>query len=165
MNKLALLTERMIKYYAGDVRRINHFLKVHAFAKQIGELEMLPEDMLFTLEAAALVHDIGIKISEQKYNSSAGKYQEIEGPAEAEKMLSELMFDKSTINRVSYLVGHHHTYDMVDSSDYQILIEADFLVNAFEDNMSVESIMNVRNKIFKSKAGTEILDTMFLTEV
>ena len=54
------------------------------------------------LETAAYVHDIGIKISEEKYNSSAGKYQEIEGPPIAEEMLTKLGYDKNVIERVSY---------------------------------------------------------------
>ena len=33
------------------------------------------------------------------------------------------------IRRVEYLVGHHHTYKDIDGLDYQILVEADFLVN------------------------------------
>ena len=125
------------------------------------ELEKLNEETLFIVETAAYVHDIGIKISEHKYGSSAGKYQEIEGPAEAEKMLEQLGFDKKVINRVSYLVGHHHTYDNIDGVDYQILVEADFLVNAYEDMMSAESIMNVRKRIFRTKSGTELLGTLF----
>ena len=31
--------EKMIEYYTGDARRIHHFLKVHSFAKLIGEME------------------------------------------------------------------------------------------------------------------------------
>lgn len=70
----------MISYYKGDVKRINHFLKVYSFSKTIGELEKLDKDTQFILEVAAAMHDIGIKVSEEKYNSSAGKYQELEGP-------------------------------------------------------------------------------------
>ena len=56
---------------------------------------------MLILETAAYVHDIGIKISEEKYNSSAGKYQEIEGPPIAEEMLTKLGYDKHVIERVS----------------------------------------------------------------
>ena len=111
------------------------------------------------------VHDIGIKISEEKYNSSAGKYQEIEGPPIAEEMLTKLGYDKNVIERVSYLVGHHHTYSNIDGIDYQILVEADFLVNIDEDEMTKETAENVREKIFKTKSGTQMLDNLFLTEL
>lgn len=161
MNTVAL---EMIKYYAGDVKRINHFMKVHGIAKVIGEGENLDENTMFTLETAAYVHDIGIKMSEQKYNSSAGKYQEELGPAEAEKMLKKLGFDEDVIKRVSYLVGHHHTYSNIDGIDYQILIEADFIVNIFEDEIEADSIKSIREKIFKTETGKKILDNMYNTE-
>ena len=51
----------MIKYYAGDKKRINHFIKVHGYAKAIGEAEELDERTMLILETAAYVHDIGIK--------------------------------------------------------------------------------------------------------
>lgn len=161
MNTVAL---EMIKYYAGDVKRINHFMKVHGFAKVIGEGENLDENTMFILETAAYVHDIGIKMSEQKYNSSAGQYQEELGPAEAEKMLKKLGFDEDVIKRVSYLVGHHHTYSNIDGIDYQILIEADFIVNIFEDEIEADSIKSIREKIFKTETGKKILDNMYNTE-
>ena len=104
----------MIKYYAGDKKRINHFIKVHGYAKAIGTAEELDERTMLILETAAYVHDIGIKISEEKYNSSAGKYQEIEGPPIAEEMLTKLRYNKDVIERVSYLVAHHHTYSNID---------------------------------------------------
>ena len=55
----------MINYYQGDPKRIQHFLKVHSFAKFIAEQENLPSDKLYILEIAGLMHDIGIKIAEQ----------------------------------------------------------------------------------------------------
>ena len=67
------VTTAMIDYYQGQPKRIQHFLKVHAYAKLIGEQEGLDKEILDILEVAALTHDIGIKISEEKYNSSAVK--------------------------------------------------------------------------------------------
>ena len=111
------------------------------------------------------MHDIGIKVSEQKYGSSAGHYQEIEGPSEAERLLADLGYDTELISRVSYLVGHHHTYSDIDGIDYQILVEADFLVNINEDNMDAAAIKSVRERIFKTKSGMEMLDNLYKTEL
>ena len=122
----------MIDYYQGQPKRIQHFLKVHAYAKLIGEQEGLDKEILDILEVAALTHDIGIKISEEKYNSSAGKYQEVEEPAVVIAD-EDLQYDKAKTDRVCYLIGHHHTYDQIDGIDYQILVEADFLVNLAEE--------------------------------
>lgn len=155
------LIEEMISYYSGDPKRIQHFIKVHSFAKLIGEMENLTENELFTLEAAAVVHDIGIKISEQKYGSCSGKYQETEGPPEAENMLEKLGFESDTIKRVCWLVGHHHTYSGIDSIDHQILAESDFLVNLYEDECSKKSVISAYNKIFKTDTGKRLCRTMF----
>lgn len=63
----------MIAYYSGDPKRIQHFTKVHSYAKLIGEREQLSPEELYILEAAAYTHDIGIKPAEEKCGSSEGK--------------------------------------------------------------------------------------------
>lgn len=162
-NMIGEIINAMITYSEGDVRRINHFLKVYSFAKAIGELEEVEEETQRILEIAAVTHDIGIKNSEKKYNSSAGNYQQIEGPDEARKLLLKLNIDSEQIERVCWLIAHHHTYTDIVGSDYQILVEADFLVNAFEDNLAEDGIQSVRERIFKTNAGKMFLDNMFLT--
>lgn len=71
----------MIKLYGKDAARIQHFCKVHSYAKLIAEMENVDADTLFILEAAALTHDIGIHCCEEKYGDCSGKLQEKEGPA------------------------------------------------------------------------------------
>lgn len=155
------LINRMTEYYTGDPKRIQHFIKVYEFSKIIGQQEGLNDTTQYILETAAIVHDIGIKAAEEKYGDCNGKLQEKEGPAIAEKMLSELGYEENIIKRVSYLVGHHHTYTDIDGKDYQILIEADFLVNLYEDGESKKSAETVLNKIFKTKAGQKLLINMY----
>ncbi len=160
----AKLLAAMIHYNKGDALRIQHLVKVHGFAAAIGRLEQLDEDTLFILESAAILHDIGIRISEQKYGSSQGKYQELEGPTEAEKLMRKLGgYTEEQIERVKYLVGHHHTYDNIDGLDYQILIEADFLVNLFENASKYDTAENVLKKIFKTESGKQMLIDTFLS--
>ena len=163
MNKQhAMLLKAMTQYNKGDAIRIQHLIKVHDFATTIGVLEGLDEETLFILETAALTHDIGIRLSEAKYGVSNGKYQELEGPPEAEVLLTALGgYSESQIERVNYLIAHHHTYNQIEGMDYQILIEADFLVNRYEDGSSRQAIEEVRRKIFKTQAGIELLDAMF----
>lgn len=161
MIKTGHVINAMINYYAGDIRRIKHFLKVYGFAKTIGEMEDLDERTLQILEIAAVTHDIGIKNSEFKFNSSAGCYQQTEGPPEAKKLLETLWFDQDLIDRVCWLIAHHHTYDDIIDLDCQILVEADFLVNADEDGLSAEAIQNVENMIFRTKTGKKLLNEMY----
>ncbi len=59
------------------------------------------------------------------------------------------------------MVGHHHTYSGIYGNDLQILIEADFLVNLYEDNSSEKSIKTAGEKIFRTKTGKELLKNMF----
>lgn len=156
------LIEKMMEYYAGDPKRVQHFLKVYEFAKLIGESESLDTETMYILRTAAIVHDIGIKISEEKYGSSNGKYQEKEGPAVAEPMLLALGYDEAVIDRVLFLIAHHHTYNEIEGLDYQILVEADFLVNLFEDGSSREAAQKVQKNIFKTNTGMKYLSDLFL---
>lgn len=156
------LIAEMIAYYAGDPKRIQHFMKVHNFSRTIGLLEDISPKQLYILETAAIVHDIGIKVSEEKYGNCMGKYQELEGPPIAKDMLIRLEYEPEVIDRVCFLVGHHHTYSGIDGIDYQILVEADFLVNLYEDHSSKEAVQNACEKIFKTKSGTSILRNMFM---
>ena len=119
----------MIELYSNDAKRIQHFCKVHSYAKLIAETENVDKKCLFIIETSALTHDIGIHVCEEKYGNCNGKLQEKEGPAIAKKLLEKLGFDKDVSDRVQYLIAHHHTYDNIDGIDYQILVEADFLVN------------------------------------
>ena len=79
MNLDSIVME-MIAFDKGDAKRIQHFMKVHAFAALIGREEKIPSDVQETLEIAAILHDIGIHAAEEKYHSTAGVYQEKEGP-------------------------------------------------------------------------------------
>lgn len=158
INKLYL---EMISLYSSDAKRIQHFCKVHSFAKLIAETEKVDADTLFIIEAAALTHDIGIHLCEEKYGSCNGKLQEKEGPAIAKKLLADLNFDDYISRRVQYLIAHHHTYDDINDIDYQILVEADFLVNIYEDKVSQQSIENIYKNIFKTNTGKKICREMF----
>ncbi len=159
---LANLLDSAISYNTIDPRRCAHLVKVHGFARTIGLLENLDAQTQFTLEAAAIVHDIGIRVCEQKYNGRcSGDLQQIEGPAVARQLLANLGFPETTIERVCYLVAHHHTYTNIDGLDYQILVEADFLVNIYEDEMTEEAIEHVKTKIFRTEAGKRLLNAMF----
>ena len=76
-------------------------------------------------------------------------------------MLSDLSFPADIIERVCYLVGHHHTYTDIDGIDLQILIEADFLVNLYEDGTSADGIVSAYDTIFKTESGKHICCEMF----
>lgn len=160
MDHTPLLLE-MTAFDEGSAQRIQHFLKVYELCRTIGLCEKLDARTQETLEAAALVHDIGIRPSLTVYGDDSGPHQEELGPAEALKMLGRLGYDDETISRVCWLVGHHHTYDPVDGIDHQILIEADFLVNLFENNRPAETIRSAYERIFRTETGKLLCQRMF----
>ena len=163
--KTADVLLEMIRYNAGDARRVNHLIKVYGIAKLIGEREGLDARTQEILEVAALTHDIGIRNSERKYGSCTGEHQQVEGPPEARTLLEALRAEEPMIERVCWLIAHHHTYSNIQGLDYQILVEADFLVNAYEDEMDEDAIQTVRGKIFRTKTGVELLDTIYSRRV
>ena len=152
----------MILFDRGDARRIQHFLKVYQFAALIGKLEGLSPEKQEILEIAAILHDIGIIPSEKKYGISNGKLQEQEGPAYARELLNRIGgYGQEFIDRVCFLIAHHHTYEGVDGLDWQILLEADFLVNSFEKNMPEEAIKKFRASVFRTKSGIALLNNQY----
>lgn len=159
--KLCSLMLAMIDYNSGDAKRIQHFIKVHAFAKLIGIEEGLDVETQYVLEVAALTHDIGIRNSEKKYGTCTGKQQEVEGPPEAEKLLQSLGFDAAVTERVCWLIAHHHTYNGITGADYQILVEADFLVNLYEDGVGMDAVKTAYARIFKTETGKKLCRTMY----
>lgn len=161
MDRKDKLILEMIEYDKGNPWMIQHFIKVHEFSRILGVMEGLDEKTLETLEVSAIVHDIGIKAAKEKYGQSNGKLQEKEGPPFAERMLEKIGYDNELIERVSYLVAHHHTYNDIDGLDYQILVEADFLVNLYEEESSLESVKSTYEKIFRTQSGKEMCRQLF----
>lgn len=161
---IAATTAKMIAFYRGNHHDINHFLKVHAYARTIGELEGLDPATQRTLELAAVIHDIACPLCREKYGSADGRKQELESPALVEAFLADLDVPEETARRVNFLVSHHHTYTGVDGPDYQILLEADYLVNADEGKQSPAAIRAARNRFFRTAAGTALLNSIYFPE-
>ena len=151
----------MIAYDRGDPMRIHHLLKVHSFARLIGLGEQLDAETQFLLETAAVVHDIGIRIADEKYGHHEGPLQEQEGPAAARPLLARCGLEEAEIDRQCWLIAHHHTYTNVTELDHQILLEADFLVNSYESDEPMEAILAMRKNVFRTATGIRLLNTMF----
>ena len=158
------IMQKMIAYSNGNLHDIAHFMKVCTFARMIGIQEGLSDDLQEILEITAILHDIACPLCREKYGNTNGKHQEEEGGPLTEAFLKEFDLPRKMAERIVYLVSHHHTYTNVDGMDYQILLEADFLVNADESDMSEEAIRNARERIFKTGSGIQLLDTIYLTE-
>ena len=139
----------------------NHFLKVWSYAHTIGTEEGLSDQEQETLELAAIVHDIACPLCRKKYGNTDGAYQEKEGPALVRAFYQNSSLPADQLDRICWLVGHHHTYTDVDGRDYQILLEADFLVNADEAQYSEEAIRNFKEKVFRTETGKKLLHHLY----
>ena len=111
-----------------------------------------------------MVHDIACPLCRQKYGNANGKYQELESPPLVEDFFAGMPVERDMAERISWLVAHHHTYTHVDGLDYQILLEADFLVNADEGGLARAAIENMRQSVFRTGAGVRLLDSIYLRE-
>ena len=161
---ISTVMQEMILYFSDDVKRINHALKVHAFARLLGQTEGLSKEKQDILELAAILHDIGIHEAQRKHGSTAGNLQEAEGPPVADGILQKCGVEEAVMPRVLFLVGNHHSYQKIDDTDFQILVEADFLVNIFEDGMRGAPVDSIIRKYFKTKSGKTLAASMYPQE-
>lgn len=158
----AEIVRNMIAYSNGNRHDVNHFMKVYAFAKTIGQCEGLDRDTQTILEVTAVVHDIACPLCREKYGNTNEKYQELEGPALVRDFLADSGLPQAAVDRIAWLVGHHHTLQGIDGPDHQILIEADYLVNADESQYSRENVENTLDRVFRTETGRALLQSMYL---
>ena len=151
------IMEKMITFSDGNIHDVDHLIRVWTYAKTIGELELLDAKTQFILEVAAITHDIACPLCREKYGNTNGKHQETEGAAMVREFLADTGITEEQTERVAFLVGHHHTFTGIDGSDYQILIEADYIANASENGYSPDNVKNFMSKIMKTESGKKLL--------
>ncbi len=149
-------------YNGADPARNQHLIKVHNYARMIASGEHIDAHTQFVLEAAAVLHDIGIHEAERVHHSSAGQFQQIEGPAVARKILKDFPFEQADIDRICWLIAHHHSYGSIDGMDAQILAEADMLVNQFEDGASHEQNEALYKRLYKTETGKRLFKELYM---
>ena len=152
---------RMIAFSEGNLHDIDHLIRVWAYAKTIAESEQVDEETRYILEVAAITHDIACPLCREKYGNVNGKLQEAEGAPLVETFLRDTGMSAHQIERVKYLVSHHHTLSDIDGIDYQILIEADYIVNASENGYDKQVIENFLHRFVKTSTGKQLLQSIF----
>ncbi|MFA4842610.1 MAG: HD domain-containing protein [Candidatus Omnitrophota bacterium] len=177
--KSSIMKEKLIKgledYFGEDKRRINHAKKVMGFAEEL--LRKEGGDWHIVIPASIL-HDVGIKAAEKKYGSSTGHYQEDEGPAIAAQILRKESFKKEDIDEISEIIAHHHSPGKVNTVNFKLLYDADWLVNFAESDYlkkhtSASRPDALRNDCVREKDEVDtkdktklagIIERVFLTE-
>ncbi|NLJ49814.1 MAG: HD domain-containing protein [Candidatus Atribacteria bacterium] len=146
-----------------DVHMIDHTKKVLEYAQQIlSDQTGMSEEEKRRTEVAVLLHDIGILVAEKKYGSKAGKFQHIEEPPLVREITKQAEEDPEFIKRVAYIVGNHHNFSKADGIDFQILIEADMLVNLQNEKIKKNKLEEFIDKFFKTKKGRELARKVYL---
>jgi hypothetical protein len=148
----------MKQVFAEDIRMVDHTFKVLAYARHIAEGESAGPELQQTVVSAAILHDIGIKEALRKHGSEAAPYQEKEGGPIARAILQKLRFPRAVVNRVSFIVAHHHTAAAIDGQDFQIIWEADLLVNT-ETRRPLpdpEDLRSIIDHNFKTASGKRL---------
>ncbi len=126
----AKLIRILVGYFGADDRRIEHALRVlrHADMIMADHPSCDPEIVI----ASALLHDVGIKVSEEKHGYNNGKLQEGYGPPVAEELLNAVGFSQVKIEIVKNIIGNHHSKSRYDYPELAVLKEADRIVNRDE---------------------------------
>ena len=160
---LQRVREAMQDYFGADQRRIDHALQVSCYAEEL--LSYIDADPVTTLVAAYL-HDIGIHEAERKHGSSSGKWQELEGPPIARKILATLDAEEALTEQVAVIVASHHTRDGVDSPEFRVIWDADALVNFAEvlPSKSAEQIESLLQGHMVTEPGFRIARRIFLKD-
>ncbi len=123
------LIAAMQMYFGDDEKRIRHAQSVLLYAEEILKTE--PGDRRVVV-SAALLHDIGIPNAISKHGSSGHRFQEEEGPPVARKIMEDFGIDRVIIDKVSDIIGHHHSPGIGESDDFKIVYDADQIVNLAE---------------------------------
>ena len=158
--RIAQVRATMEEYFGTDARRIDHALRVTAFAERL--LEHEPGDRELVL-ATALLHDIGIREAERKYGSSAGNLQEAEGPPVARAVLATLGYGEPFIAEVCAIIASHHSPGEMESDNFRIIWDADWLVNLGEecDLGDREKITGIIGKTFMTGTGKRVAEEIY----
>lgn len=150
----------METYFGPDERRIRHAKKVTGYVEQL-----LDEETDYAVcVAAGVLHDIGIHEAERKHGSTAGKYQEMEGPAVARPILERLGFVPDKVAEICDIIAHHHSPGVITTRNFQVLYDADWLVNLkdeydFKDPARLERVIE---KVFQTPQGQALAREIYL---
>lgn len=124
------LIGEMKAVFGTDQKRIAHALAVFQHAKDLLRAEGGDPRVVF---AAALLHDIGTREAERKHGSAAGRYQEIEGPPIAGKIMESIGLEADVVDHVCRIVANHHSARDIDTTEFRLLWDSDSLVNLPEE--------------------------------
>jgi HD superfamily phosphodiesterase len=166
-NVTVTLRDKLIKelegYFGSDTKRINHAKKVMGYAEEILKKEQASWHIVIP---ASILHDVGIKVAEERYGSSAGHLQEKESPAVARKILLKLGISKERIDEICEIIACHHSPGKINTQNFKVLYDADWLVNLKDevDTKDKSRLKGIIDKVFLTNTGKELAEKIYLRE-
>lgn len=161
-DKIAAVMDEMIRYYTGNTHQIMHHIKVHCLSALIARQENVEEETGLVIEAAALLHDIGVRDAKAQYGENFRPYHEAISAAEAERILRGLDgWTEEQITAVAHICGNHHHYQKIDSLAFRIVVEGDLLVNLQELPEKYGAILASEDALFRTESGKRLLNIIF----
>ena len=166
-NKAITTKEKLIKeleeYFAKDTKRIEHAQKVMDYAEELLKQEKADWHIVIP---ASILHDVWIKVAEKKYGSSAGIYQEKEGPEIARKILLKTGLKKEDIDEICEIIAHHHSPGRINTQNFKVLYDADWLVNLRDevDTKDKSKLNQIIDKVFLTSTGKELAQKIYLLD-
>ena len=154
------ISSEMKKYWGDDTKRVNHALKVAQYAEEILKIE---GGHPLVVLGAAYLHDVGIKEAERKKGTVSEEDHEREGKAAAEEILMKLNVQRTIANEICDIIGHHDHPRERETLNFQILYEADWLVNLGENGFlkDPKKLQEIITKNFRTVTGKNLADRLF----
>jgi acetylornithine deacetylase/succinyl-diaminopimelate desuccinylase-like protein len=161
---VSALRSEMEAVFAETRGMVAHTMEVYRHAMDILEEEGGDPEVV---AASALLHDIGIPRAREVYGSSAGSYQEMEGPPICREILSRHAFSTEKTEHVCGIVANHHTaHDpgIVSMVEFGILWDADWLVNfpGRHRDATTQEKEKAIEEIFRTNRGKLLARQLFL---
>lgn len=156
--------KRMIDYYAAcDSTQIAHTLCVHEYTRMLAMRERYDERKRGLLEIAALLHDIGCPSAKWKYGDSLPIHQQQEGMCIAADWFASdpSWLDTQEAQWVVDVVGAHHNAVQAEVLGFEVLYEADLIVNLFEGYYPVDYADVYYHKMVRTKSGKQLFRQLF----
>ncbi len=155
------LIAEMKKVFGSDQKRITHALTVLSNAQDILKKEGGDPKVVV---AAAVLHDIGIQEAERKHGSNAGRFQEMEGPPIARPIMEGLSLDPDTVDHVERIIANHHSARDIDTLEFRILWDADWLVNLGDEfgDKGRDWLAQKIEKLFRTETGKNLARAKYL---
>jgi len=159
----AALIRAMEDYFKGDTKRINHAHRVTEYAEELLKREGGDYSIVI---GASVLHDIGIHQAQKKYGSTSGKYQEKEGPPIARRILARLGFERSQIEEICDIIAHHHSPGKINTRNFKILYDADWLVNLRDeyDIQDKNKLADIIDRVLLTESGKAMARTIYLRD-